>query len=55
MATKINLSFEEMWERIMACDSKYDGLFFTAVKTSYLNKKAYIPGCKPFSLLFLFR
>jgi len=30
MAT-INLSFEEMWEKIIACDSSYDGLFFTAV------------------------
>ncbi|CAK6476978.1 hypothetical protein BFRIG_04031 [Peribacillus frigoritolerans] len=34
MAVAINLSFEEMWEKIIACDPKYDGLFFTAVKTT---------------------
>lgn len=43
METKINLSFEEMWEKIMACDSKYDGLFFTAVKTTKIYCR---PSCK---------
>lgn len=43
MVEKINLSFEEMWERIMACDSKYDGLFFTAVKTTKIYCR---PSCR---------
>ncbi len=43
METKINLSFEEMWEKIMACDCKYDGLFFTAVKTTKIYCR---PSCK---------
>ncbi len=43
MVNKINLSFEEMWERIMACDSKYDGLFFTAVKTTKIYCR---PSCR---------
>lgn len=24
----VNLSFEEKWEKIIACDQTYDGLFF---------------------------
>jgi hypothetical protein len=42
MVPAINLSFEEMWEKIMACDRNYDGLFFTAVKTTkiYLTSLA---------------
>ncbi|GLC90052.1 bifunctional transcriptional activator/DNA repair enzyme AdaA [Lysinibacillus piscis] len=43
MVTKINLTFEEMWEKIMACDRKYDGLFFTAVKTTKIYCR---PSCK---------
>ncbi|WP_400195333.1 bifunctional transcriptional activator/DNA repair enzyme AdaA [Lysinibacillus telephonicus] len=39
----INLSFEEMWEKIIACDRKYDGLFFTAVKTTKIYCR---PSCK---------
>jgi AraC family transcriptional regulator, regulatory protein of adaptative response / methylphosphotriester-DNA alkyltransferase methyltransferase len=39
----INLTFEEMWEKIMACDQKYDGLFFTAVKTTKIYCR---PSCK---------
>jgi AraC family transcriptional regulator, regulatory protein of adaptative response / methylphosphotriester-DNA alkyltransferase methyltransferase len=42
MAT-INLSFEEMWDKIIACDYKYDGLFFTAVKTTKIYCR---PSCK---------
>lgn len=41
--TTINLSFEEMWEKIIACDSSYDGLFFTAVKTTKIYCR---PSCK---------
>ncbi|WP_342415049.1 Ada metal-binding domain-containing protein [Paenibacillus sp. FSL R10-2782] len=40
---EINLSFEEMWEKIMACDRKYDGLFFTAVKTTRIYCR---PSCR---------
>ncbi|MGG1572391.1 bifunctional transcriptional activator/DNA repair enzyme AdaA [Fictibacillus sp. NRS-1165] len=38
-----NLSFEEMWEKIMACDSSYDGLFYTAVKTTKIYCR---PSCR---------
>lgn len=41
--TTINLSFEEMWEKIIACDCKYDGLFFTAVKTTKIYCR---PSCR---------
>jgi AraC family transcriptional regulator of adaptative response / methylphosphotriester-DNA alkyltransferase methyltransferase len=43
MVTNISLSFEEMWEKIMACDRKYDGLFFTAVKTTKIYCR---PSCR---------
>jgi AraC family transcriptional regulator, regulatory protein of adaptative response / methylphosphotriester-DNA alkyltransferase methyltransferase len=43
MVTKINLTFEEMWEKIIACDRKYDGLFFTAVKTTKIYCR---PSCR---------
>ena len=43
MASEIKLSFEEMWEKIIECDSKYDGLFFTAVKTTKIYCR---PSCK---------
>ncbi|MDF2067472.1 Ada metal-binding domain-containing protein [Bacillus sp. Cr_A10] len=43
MVIKINLSFEEMWEKIIACDRKYDGLFFTAVKTTKIYCR---PSCR---------
>ncbi|OWR30011.1 adenosine deaminase [Saccharibacillus sp. O23] len=39
----IRLSFEEMWERIMACDARYDGMFFTAVKTTRIYCR---PSCR---------
>ncbi|REK76644.1 bifunctional transcriptional activator/DNA repair enzyme AdaA [Paenibacillus paeoniae] len=39
----IQLSFEEMWERIIECDSKYDGLFYTAVKTTSIYCR---PSCR---------
>lgn len=39
----INLSFEEMWEKIIACDRTYDGLFFTAVKTTKIYCR---PSCR---------
>ncbi len=38
-----NLSFDEMWEKIMACDSSYDGLFYTAVKTTKIYCR---PSCR---------
>ncbi|MCQ4088273.1 bifunctional transcriptional activator/DNA repair enzyme AdaA [Saccharibacillus sp. JS10] len=37
------LSFEEMWARIIACDARYDGLFFTAVKTTRIYCR---PSCR---------
>lgn len=43
MVTNINLSFEEMWDKIIACDRKYDGLFFTAVKTTKIYCR---PSCR---------
>lgn len=43
MAANLNLSFEEMWEKIIACDRKYDGLFFTAVKTTKIYCR---PSCR---------
>ncbi|EST51541.1 adenosine deaminase [Brevibacillus panacihumi W25] len=43
MVTSMNLSFEEMWEKIIACDRKYDGLFFTAVKTTKIYCR---PSCR---------
>ncbi|KKI89528.1 adenosine deaminase [Bacillus sp. SA1-12] len=43
MEASINLSFDEMWEKILACDHKYDGLFFTAVKTTKIYCR---PSCR---------
>jgi AraC family transcriptional regulator of adaptative response / methylphosphotriester-DNA alkyltransferase methyltransferase len=43
LVANINLSFEEMWEKIIACDRKYDGLFFTAVKTTKIYCR---PSCR---------
>ncbi|PEL09247.1 adenosine deaminase [Bacillus sp. AFS017336] len=43
MMCTINLSFEEMWEKIIDCDRKYDGLFFTAVKTTKIYCR---PSCR---------
>ncbi len=40
---EINLSFEEMWEKIIACDHTYDGLFYTAVKTTKIYCR---PSCR---------
>lgn len=37
------LSFDEMWSRIIACDSSYDGLFYTAVKTTGIYCR---PSCR---------
>lgn len=39
----INLSFEEKWEKIIACDQTYDGLFYTAVKTTKIYCR---PSCR---------
>jgi AraC family transcriptional regulator of adaptative response / methylphosphotriester-DNA alkyltransferase methyltransferase len=39
----VNLSFEEKWEKIIACDQTYDGLFFTAVKTTKIYCR---PSCR---------
>jgi AraC family transcriptional regulator, regulatory protein of adaptative response / methylphosphotriester-DNA alkyltransferase methyltransferase len=43
MDAALPFSFEEMWEKILACDSKYDGLFFTAVKTTKIFCR---PSCR---------
>ncbi|QDH20217.1 methylphosphotriester-DNA--protein-cysteine methyltransferase family protein [Saccharibacillus brassicae] len=43
MEQVISLSFEEMWEKILACDARYDGLFFTAVKTTGIYCR---PSCR---------
>ncbi|MEY2364477.1 Ada metal-binding domain-containing protein [Lysinibacillus capsici] len=43
MDNAINLSFEEKWEKIKTCDQTYDGLFYTAVKTTKIYCR---PSCK---------
>lgn len=43
MMEKISFSFDEMWEKVMACDRKYDGLFYTAVKTTKIYCR---PSCR---------
>lgn len=43
MVANINLSFEEMWEKIISCDRAYDGLFYTAVKTTKIYCR---PSCR---------
>ncbi|MDF2910116.1 MAG: helix-turn-helix protein [Sporolactobacillus laevolacticus] len=43
MPEKINLSFNEMWEKVLACDRTYDGVFFTAVKTAKIYCR---PSCR---------
>jgi methylphosphotriester-DNA--protein-cysteine methyltransferase len=47
MPADINLSFEEMWEKIIACDPKYDGVFFTAVKTTKIYCRPSYKSRKP--------
>ncbi|WP_026677495.1 bifunctional transcriptional activator/DNA repair enzyme AdaA [Fictibacillus gelatini] len=39
----LNLTFDEMWDIIIACDRAYDGLFFTAVKTTKIYCR---PSCR---------
>jgi AraC family transcriptional regulator, regulatory protein of adaptative response / methylphosphotriester-DNA alkyltransferase methyltransferase len=39
----LNFSFDEMWEKVIACDRSYDGLFFTAVKTTKIYCR---PSCR---------
>lgn len=36
-------TFEEMWEKVIACDRRYDGLFYTAVKTTKIYCR---PSCR---------
>lgn len=43
MMDPIDLTFEEMWEKIISCDRKYDGLFFTAVRTTKIYCR---PSCR---------
>lgn len=43
MLATVNLSFEEKWEKIIACDQTYDGLFYTAVKTTKIYCR---PSCR---------
>lgn len=43
METNINLTFDEMWDKIIACDHTYDGQFYTAVKTTKIYCR---PSCK---------
>lgn len=47
MVDKINLSFDEMWEKIIACDKSYDGLFFTAVITTKIYCRPSFKSRKP--------
>jgi AraC family transcriptional regulator of adaptative response / methylphosphotriester-DNA alkyltransferase methyltransferase len=39
----LELSFDEMWEKILLCDGTYDGLFYTAVKTTKIYCR---PSCR---------
>ena len=43
MVEKTRFSFEEMWEKVLSCDRKYDGLFYTAVKTTKIYCR---PSCR---------
>lgn len=38
-----SMSFDEMWDKIMECDRTYDGLFYTAVKTTKIYCR---PSCR---------
>ncbi len=37
------LTFEEKWEKVIACDATYDGQFYTAVKTTGIYCR---PSCR---------
>lgn len=39
----VKMSFDEMWDKIMECDRSYDGLFYTAVKTTKIFCR---PSCR---------
>jgi AraC family transcriptional regulator, regulatory protein of adaptative response / methylphosphotriester-DNA alkyltransferase methyltransferase len=41
--SKVQMSFDEMWDKIMECDRSYDGLFYTAVKTTKIFCR---PSCR---------
>lgn len=43
MSKQFQLTFEDMWDIILACDSSYDGVFYTAVKTTKIYCR---PSCK---------
>ena len=40
---KACFTFDEMWEKVIACDRTYDGLFYTAVKTTKIYCR---PSCR---------
>ncbi|MBR2680585.1 MAG: adenosine deaminase, partial [Exiguobacterium sp.] len=37
------LTFDEKWAKVLACDATYDGLFYTAVKTTGIYCR---PSCR---------
>ncbi|MFD1356671.1 bifunctional transcriptional activator/DNA repair enzyme AdaA [Fictibacillus halophilus] len=39
----VKMLFDEMWDKIMECDRSYDGLFYTAVKTTKIFCR---PSCR---------
>lgn len=43
MALETGFTFEEMWDKFMACDRNSDGLFYTAVKTTKIYCR---PSCR---------
>jgi AraC family transcriptional regulator, regulatory protein of adaptative response / methylphosphotriester-DNA alkyltransferase methyltransferase len=43
MTNHMNLTFDEKWEIILACDRSYDGLFYNAVKTTKIYCR---PSCR---------
>lgn len=43
MMEKMHFSFDEMWGKVIACDRKYDGLFYTGVKTTKIYCR---PSCR---------
>lgn len=47
MTTQLNLSFDKMVEIFNACDSSYDGVFFTAVKTTGIYCRPSCTARKP--------
>ncbi|WP_433750764.1 bifunctional transcriptional activator/DNA repair enzyme AdaA [Falsibacillus pallidus] len=40
---KVTMSFDEKWEQVLQCNGNYDGMFYTAVKTTKIYCR---PSCR---------